>query len=216
MVLHKKKSYTRNSTDCLGEQSHEAGRAATKMSWMGKKPGRRKEEGGHHRIDLSLSDRVQRILDVPDNRSKYVEDCVKTCTEITWIVFNEPGVVMNGSNYAAKVAAAFPWYPNDSKHNVIVSLFFAFQYRCTGGGIRFRVRINDLVTSFVDVRGSPTWSFSPVYSDSCFVDGLKVKPDQECYVIELQFEPLRASNCVFVRDVYVFCEVVDGLPAFES
>jgi hypothetical protein len=184
------------------------------MSWMGEKPGRHKEEGGHYRVDVSLSYRIIKILEVPENRSKYVEDCVKACTETTWMAFNEPSVTANDDYHVTKTGATFHWFPNDIQHNAIVKTFCTFQYRCTGASLRFRMRVNEAVTPFFEVAGSLTWCSFQFYSDSSFADGIDAECNQNDYVIELQFEPYGSSDRASVKDVYMFLEVVDGLRAF--
>lgn len=185
------------------------------MSWMGKKPGKPKEEGGHERVNISIDQRLFKILEVPDNCSKYVEYCVNECTETKWVAFHESNVTVSDYYSRPKTATTFFLFPNDAKHNAIVATFCAFQYQCTGKGFRFRMRINETVTPFIEVPGSSSWSPSQVYTDSSFVDGIEVACNQNGYVIEFQFEPQRSSDCASVKDIYMFFEVVDGLPTLE-
>jgi hypothetical protein len=206
-IIHKKFSKLRHTAAQKG--------GSTTMPWMGKKPGRRKEEGGHYRVDVSLSHRVIKILEVPDNRSKYVEDCVKACTKTAWMAFDEPSVTANDDFQVTKTGATFHWLPNDMQHNAIVKTFCTFQYRCTGTSLRFRMRINEVETPFFEAPGSLAWCPFQFYSDSSFADGIDAECNQNDYVIELQFEPYGSSDWAFVKDIYMFFEVVDGLSALE-
>jgi len=185
------------------------------MSWLSKKTGRPKEEGGHQRVNVSLSHRVAKILDVSDNRSKYVERCVKVCTEIKWIAFNESSVTVNDNYCVPKTAATFFWCPSDRRHNAIVSTFLTFQYQCTGKSLRFRMKVNESVTPFFEAPGSLTWYPFEVYTNPSFADGIDADCNQNGYIIELQFEPLKPSDRALIKDIYAFFEVIDGLPVVE-
>jgi hypothetical protein len=185
--------------------------ATTEMSWMGKKPGRRKEEGGHRRTDVSFSYRILKVLEVPEIQSKYAEDCVKACTEIKWIAFNESSVAVNDNYCDPTSGATFVWFPSDRGHNAVIAAYCGFQYRCTGQSFRYRMRIKEAVTPFFEAPGSLAWCPFQFYTDSSFADGIDVECNQNGYVIEIQFEPYGSSDCAFVKDICVFLEVVDGL-----
>ena len=182
------------------------------MSWYGRKPGRRKEDGGHFRIDISVNGRISRILGVSENKSKYIRHCIEKGTQIQWVAFQEHATVVNDDYRTFKTATTFVWIPHDTKHNTIVSTYCAFKYQCIGKGFRFRLRINGDETSEMQVQGSSVWSFSQVYTDWSFADRVKVVPNQNYYTVEFQFEPEGASDRVRVQDVLMFFEVVDGLP----
>jgi hypothetical protein len=182
------------------------------MSWMSRKTGRPKEQGGHQRVNISIDECIFRILEVPENRSQYVEYCVNACTETKWTAFHESSVTVNDNCGTFETAAISVWIPDNSVNNGIVSALCTFEYQCTGKGLRFRMRINGTVTSSIEVQGNTTWSFSQVYTESCFDGGMEIQPNQDIYIIEFQFEPYGCSDRASVRDISMFSEVVDGLP----
>jgi hypothetical protein len=61
------------------------------LSWLSNKTGRRKEEGGHKLITISISKKILKLIRKrkTKNLSKYIEDCVRTSFlteyEIKWI-----------------------------------------------------------------------------------------------------------------------------------
>lgn len=183
---------------------------------MSKKTGRPKEQGGHQTANISINGRVFKILEVPENRSRYIEYCINACTETKWRAFHESSVTVNDDYGTFKTAATFVWIPNDSVYNGIVSTLCTFEYQCAGKGFRFRMRINWTVTSSIEVQGNTTWSWSQVYTESSFDGGLEVQPNQDSYVIEFQFEPYGSSDRAYVRDISMFSEVVDGLPTMHK
>jgi len=180
------------------------------MSWMSKETGRPKEERGHRRINVSVDERTFHILLVPDNRSRYVEYCVNACCKTEWTAFHESCVTANDNHRLFKTAATFVWVPNDGSYNGIVSTLLTFEHQCTGKAFKFRLKINGNATSSIEVSGKPTWSFSQVYTESCFDGGMKEWADQDSYIIEFQFEPYRSSDQACVRDISMFFEIIDG------
>lgn len=183
------------------------------MSWTTKKTGRPKEQGGHRRINISVGRSTDHILSIPDNRSKYIECCVKAYTETKWIAFHESNVSVNDNYSTFKTAVTNIWVPDNSLCNGIVSTLCTFEYKCTGKAFLFRMKINGDATSSIEVVGNTIWHLSQVYTESSFNGGMKVQPNQESYIIEFQFEPFGMSGRAYVKDISVFLEVVDGLPA---
>lgn len=178
---------------------------------MSKRTGRPKEEGGHRTVKISVNKRVFNILIVPENRSKYAEYCVDTCTETNWIAFHDSSVTMNNNCRTYKTATTNIWVPNNSSCNGMVSILCTFEYRCTGRTFIFRMRINGNATTSIEVSGKTTWSLSQVYTESSFNDGIKVQANQDRYIIEFQFEPYGASDQACVKDITMFLDVIDGL-----
>lgn len=178
-----------------------------------KKVGRRKEEGGHRRIDVSVNKLTDEILQIPENRSKYVEYCVNTATFSRRIRFQESKVTANDEGSMFKTAAVFEWIPLNSKGNAIILIACYFRYRCEGEGFRFRMSINGAVTSPIKVLGSNTWTSSHVYTNSSFHGEIKTFPNQSSYTIEFQFAPQGSSCTAYVKDINVLLEVVEGMPA---
>lgn len=182
---------------------------------MSDRTGRPKEEGGHHRIDMSVDGRTLRILDVLSNRSKYVEHCVEAYTVTYWIGFQKLGKTFNDNHGTFKTAATFYWVPQDCANNTIVAVYCTFEQQRVGRGFRFKLKVNDAETSSSWIQGSSVWPISQVYTDWSFTQGLEIVPNQNLYVIEIQFEPEGASDCVYIGNVCMFLEVLDGLPSLE-
>jgi hypothetical protein len=188
----------------------------SEMSWMNKRTGRPREQSGHQIVNISIDKRIFNILEVPENRSKYVEYCVNACTETKWIASHESSVTVNDNFSTFKTAATFVWVPDNSVYNGIVSTLCTFKYQCTGKAFRFRMRINGTVMSSIEVQGNTTWSLSQVYTESSFDGGMKVQTNQDSYIIEFQFEPYGSSDRAYVRDISMFLEIVDGLPTIGN
>ena len=182
------------------------------MSWQNPKTGRPKEQGGHRRIDISVDDPTYHILSITNNKSKYVEYCVKKCTETKWIAFHESNVAVGDDYSMFKTAAINVWIPDDPVHNGIVSAICTFEHQCICKTFKFRMQINKDVTSSTELLGAETWSLSEVFVESSFDDEIQVQPNQESYIIEFQIEPFGISDRVYVRNITMFLEVVDGLP----
>ena len=181
------------------------------MSWTNKRTGRPKEHGGHRRINISVDKPTFYILSVPDNRSKYIEYCVKTSTETEWIAFHESNATVNDNYRTWKTAATFVWIPNHSRYNRIISTLCIFEHQCAGKAFQFRIKINGNATSSIEVPGNTTWSLSQVYTESSFNGGTKAQTNQGSYIIEFQFEPYGSSDRAYVRDISMFLETIDGL-----
>ena len=184
------------------------------MSWMNKKTGRPREQGGHRTFHVSVNNRIFRILEIPENRSKHIEKSVNAHTKTKWIAFHESDVTANDNCNVFEPAATNIWVPDDSLHNGIISTLCTFEYRCTGRAILFRIKMNDSLTSPIEVPGTATWCLSDIFTESSFDGEMDVQPNQNSYVIEFQFEPYGSSDCAYVRDISMFIEVVDGLPSF--
>jgi len=186
------------------------------MSWLSNKTGRPKEQGGHRRINISVDEPTFDVLERSGNRSKYIEYCVNACTYSKRIRFHESKATVNNNSVEFKTAARFVWAPNDTTNNAILSTRCYFQYRCTGKGFKFRMVINEEVSSWVIVAStSINYIWSHVYKDNDFGFNEEVKtfPNQRNYTIKFQFEPLSSSGTVCVKDINVLLEVLDGMPA---
>lgn len=181
------------------------------MSWLSKKTGRPKEQGGHHRIDITVNESTYNILSIPDNRSRYIESCVNTCTETKWTAFHEPSETVNDYFTTFKTASTSIWIPDNSVHNGIISTLVTFQHKCSGKSFMVRMKLNGNVTSSIEVKGNETWCGSQVYIQKDFTGENELRKNQDSYIFEFQFEPYGLSDRVYVRDISMFLEVVDGL-----
>lgn len=180
-----------------------------------KKVGRRKEEGGHRRIDVSVNKLTDAILQIPENRSKYVEYCVNTATFSRRIRFQEPKMTLSDESATFKTAAVFEWTPLNSSDNAITSIACYFMYRCEGRGFKFRLVVNGNYTSVIEVSSSDAWALSYVYRDIDFADRIRVFPNQSSYTIEFQFAFQGSSGISYVKDINIVLDVIDGLPALS-
>jgi len=181
-----------------------------------KRPGRRKEEGGHKRIDITVNKSTSDILDLQENKSSYIEYCVNASTFSKKIRFHEPKTTVNDDFTVFETAARFVWRPSDRQNNAILATYCYFMYQCMGKGFKFRMKINGNVTSAVEVLASGIWTLSHVFNDSSFAGGVPSFPNQSRYAIEFQFEPIDSSSMVCVKDVNIILDVVDGMPALFS
>lgn len=180
------------------------------MSWLGKKPGRPKEQGGHRVIKgISVDEYTWTILQIPKNRSQYIEYCIKVCTHSKSLSFCESSETFNGNHLTFVTAAEFVWTPNSSLSNAILSTICSFKYQCTGEGLRFKMTINDKSSLIIEETTANNHMQSQTYN----IDfNLGIFTNQDRYVIKLQFEPSHSSDIACIKDVHVLLEVVDGLP----
>jgi len=221
--LNIKKSYTRNykrskATSRLSKkQEDQKKKTGTKeMSWMSKKTGRPKEQGGHRRINISVDKPTRDVLQRAENKSKFIEHVIHAWKHPMRIRFFQPKETLNDDQYKFKDAAIFTWTPNNSTDNAILSLSCCFQYRCGGKGLRFRITINEATTSTIGGLTSIHYTSSYVYADHDFHEGIKTFPNQSNYTIKFQFAPQSSLDEAYVKDISIFLEVVDGLPALSS
>ena len=186
------------------------------MSWMSKKTGRPKEQGGHRRINISVDKPTRVVLQRTENKSRFIEYAIHAWGHSTRKRFFEPKETLNGDKYTFKDAAIFIWTPDNSTDNAILSVSCYFQYRCTCEGFRFRMVINEEASSSVAAGSmSHNYTWSRVFTDRDFGLQREIKtfPNQSSYKIIFQFEPQSSSCIVCVKDINIFLEVVDGMPA---
>jgi hypothetical protein len=60
---------------------------------------------------------------------------------------------------------------------------------------------------------SDNYTSSSVYTEHDFE--IKTSPNQTSYTIEFQFAPESSLDTAYVKDVNIFLEVVDGMPALS-
>lgn len=188
------------------------------MSWMSKKTGRPKEQGGHRRRDFSVDKFTDDVLQKVDNKSKFIEYTIRTCMQSKRIRFHEPKETMNNDQDTFKNAATFIWAPNNNKNNAILSIRCYFQYCCPGGGLRFRMVINgETDPSGIGWLTSASYTLSRLYTDYDlgFPEVMKIFPNQSNYTIEFQFEPRSSLDIAYVKDITIFIDVADGMPALS-
>jgi len=183
------------------------------MSWMSNKTGRPKEQGGHERRNISVDKPTDTILKKVGNKSKFIEQCILSSSQFSWKIFHEPNETINDKQYKHKTAATFVWIPNNGADNAVLSIRCYFQYRCTGKGLRFRMTINENATSTIRVLGRTQYTWSRVYTDSDFLGGIKAFPNQNHYTIEFQFKPQGSEDVAYVKDIKIFLQVADCMPA---
>jgi len=183
------------------------------MSWMSNKKGRPKEQGGHRRINISLDKPTRDVLQRTENKSRFIEYVIHAWGHPTRKRFFEPKETLNGDKYTFKDAAIFTWIPDNSTDNAILSISCCFQYHCGGEGLRFRIAINEATTSTIGGLTSIHYTSSHVYADHDFHEGIKTFPNQSSYTIKFQFAPQSSSNEAYVKDINIFLEVADGIPA---
>jgi hypothetical protein len=62
-----------------------------------------------------------------------------------------------------------------------------------------------------------TWySSSHAYADHDFHEGIKTFPNQSNYTIKFQFAPQSSSDKAYAKDISIFLEVANGMPALSS
>jgi len=185
------------------------------MSWLSKKTGRPKEQGGHHRINISVDKPTRDALQQVPNRSKFIEYTIHSWMKPQRIRFHEPKETVNHNQYKFKDAAVFDWTPNNSKDNAILSVRCYFRYRCGGKGLRFRITLNgETIISNNGWLTSIDYTSSPIYTDcSCSSgEGMKIFPNQTSYTTRFQFKPRSSFNEAYVKDINIHVDVVDDMP----
>jgi len=180
------------------------------MSWTSKKTGRPKEQGGHHRINISVDESTANILSVTDNRSQYIEYCVGACTETKWIAYSESGETINADFTTFEPATTFVWVPEYESQNGIIQTSCTFEYKCSGGLVA-RMKLNDCDSSIIELKGTENWCWSEVYTEKDFGYERADVTNHDIYVIQFQIEPYGKSGQAHVRNVTLFIKVVDGL-----
>ena len=186
------------------------------MSWMSEKTGRPKEDGGHQRIDISVDEFTFDVLQDIGNKSKFIEHTIHSWMQPQRLRFHEPKETANDNSHEFKDAAVFVWPPNNSEENAILSIRCHFQYRCGWEGFRFRVTVNDsTVMSSNGWLTSIDYTSSPIYSDcnSGSQKPAKIFPNQSNYTIKFQFKSRKSFDTTYVKDINVYIEVADGMPA---
>jgi len=201
----------------MSKDSHACMQGDTAMSWMSKKTGRPKEDGGHKRMNISVDEFTLNVLQEADNKSKLVEHSLRVLlNQPRWIRFRERDESTNNDQYVFKDAATFVWTPNNGTNNAIFSTRCHFQYRCEGKGLRFIMTINgETVMSSNGWLTSANYTSSLIYtgSNSSSDEGMKTFPNQSDYNIKFQFEPQSSEDTAYVKDINVYIEVADGMLA---
>ena len=183
----------------------------TTMSWKSKKTGRPKEQGGHHRINISVDESTANILSITRNRSQYIEYCVDACTETKWIAFTESDEIFNTDFRTFETALTILWDPENESQNAIISTLCTFESKCSSGSFIARMKLNDNISSSITVEGTEDWCWSGVYNQKDFGYKNAATKNQDIHVIQFQIEPYGESDQAHIRNVTMFFEVVDGL-----
>ena len=185
---------------------------------MSNSTGRPKEEGGHERINISLDKPTRDFLQQVPNKSKFIEYAIHSWTKPHRIRFREREETVSHNQYKFKDAGVFDWTPNDSEDNAILAVYCYFRYRCGGKGLGFRITIDgETIISNNGWLTSIDYTSSPTYTDcSCGSDEkAKIFPNQPCYTIKFQFKPRSSFDEAYVKDINIYIDVVDKMPALE-
>jgi hypothetical protein len=127
------------------------------------------------------------------------------------IRFLEPNVTINGEPETFKDGAVFVWTPNNATNNAVLGICCYFEYH--GVTPEFRITVNDAkVGGDYMVEPSSDYTSSPVFNH-CFFSSAATGPNQGSYTIKFQFGPDTNSVPIYVRNINMLVEVMDGLPA---
>ena len=181
------------------------------LSWLSDNTGRPEEDGGHQRINISADCYTRQVLDCVDNKSNFVEHCIRHFTQPKSIKFEEPKESFNDSR-VFKNGAVFEFSPVFD-NNAIKQVNISFNYLGAEGGIEFRLSVNDSKgLRLVEKSPSKEYSFSHFYDKGEM--GLKqyeaMLRGKDRYVFRFQFRPLNSFGRVSVKNVRMFIEVIDS------
>jgi len=183
------------------------------MSWLSRKTGRPKEEGGHKRINVSLNLYTRDVLDAVENRSKLVEYCVSVFLQPKWVAHHEPKVAINYDSSGFIEGAAFDFTPYFNPSNSVLRVNCYFDFYCENGVVALRDSINSKKgLELVEHSSESGYSCSCVYDENelGFEDIWKTFYNQDQYVFKFEFKPLKPSVAAYVKDVHLSVQVVEN------
>jgi len=132
--------------------------------------------------------------------------------QVRWIRFYEPDETMNNQQ-TWKDGAVFIWTPNNSTNNAILSIYCYFQYRTENPpGVFGRIILNDEFywDATIGFYNSTSYTWSPTTAPYGTVK--RGYPNQANYTIKFIFVSSATGNNVYVKDINMLIEVMDGLP----
>ena len=125
--------------------------------------------------------------------------------------YNPNETMQNSEDY--KNAAFFQWFPRNATNNAIfaVHCYFKFRSSLVGQDLGWNLRVNGSLA----VQGG--YSVGTEYQQTTIFtsdpQSFTVTPNQNIYNIEFSFASLHAiSGELYVKDINVLLEVMDGLP----
>lgn len=181
------------------------------MSWLSDNTGRPEEDGGHQRIDISADYYTRQVLDFVDNKSNFVEQCIRDFTQPKCIRFEEPEETCNDSR-VFKDGAVFEYNPV-FHNNAIKQVNVSFNYLSAEGSVEFRLSVNNNKgLRLVEKSFSKEYSFSHLYDkgELGFKQFEALLRGKDRYVFRFQFRTLSSFGRVSVKNVLMFMEVVDS------
>ena len=185
--------------------------AKNNMSWLNNETGRPEEDGGHQRIDISADYHTREVLDSTENKSKFVEECIREFVSQKCVKFEEPTESSNDSR-AFKDGAVFEFEPVFT-NNTIKQVNISFSHLSAGGDIEFRLCVNESKgLRLVEKSFSNEYSFSHLYENGEL--GLKqfeaMLRGKDRYVFRFQFRSLKSFGRVNVKNIRMFIEIIDS------
>jgi hypothetical protein len=182
------------------------------MSYLNDETGRPLEEGGHARIDISANLYTREVLDIVENKSKFVEYCIEAFTQPKWIAFHNPEVSLNGGSEFVN-SAVFEFVPRLSPGNMVLRLNCFFDYRCDGSDVQFRITVNGKKgLELVEHPDGSGYSCSHVYRE----EDLGFRPmagmfrGKDKYVFKVQFRATEQNFVACMKDVWLYVQVVEN------
>ena len=181
------------------------------MSWLGDNPGRPEEDGGHQRINISADYFTRQVLDFVDNKSNFVEFCIRNFTQPKCIKFEELKESSNDSE-VFKNGAVFEYNPFFD-NNAVKQINISFDYLNPESGIEFRLSVNDSKgLRLVEKSGLKEYSFSHLYEkgELGFAQFEAMLRGKDRYVFRFQFRPFNSLGKANVKNILMFIEAIDS------
>jgi hypothetical protein len=183
------------------------------MSWMSDYTGRPKEEGGHKRINISADLPTRSVLDMVENRSKFIEYCIKIFIKPKWVIYHEPKQTVNANYRRLAEGASFEFAPYFNPSNAVLRANCYFDHFCENGGMAFRVTVNGKRgLRLVEHSSGRGYSCSCVYDEKGlgFENMWKTFYNQDSYALRFEFKPLKPAGTVSVKDIHFAVQVVES------
>jgi hypothetical protein len=115
--------------------------AAPTMSWLGK-PGRPKEQGGHHRRNISVDSHTVDIILSVDNHSTFIEHSITEFTQPKWVDSEKNQIEIFSDSEKFVTVASFEFSPHLPSANALLEANCLFDYFSTDGPLACRVVVN--------------------------------------------------------------------------
>jgi hypothetical protein len=133
-------------------------------------------------------------------------------TETQTIRFYSPDETMNNQTERWKTAAGFTCTPRNATDNAILQVYTYFRYTSPAyTPISFQIVINGIRTVYYAGLRSTEYEWSGIFWYPLYVDQPLLKPNQDIYRIRFDFHG-NDNYPVYVKDVNILLEVMDGLP----